>query len=330
VVYGPSGFLSVEMRGRWTLKIFFSFEKDYLKPIAINEILKFLLGVSGIDANLFWKLSSIRQVTLHSETARHHGIGQGVLPSVPSASTKAIPLSDSYATARMKRDEFRLWTLCRWGDDEARKELVLLYLPLAMFWARQISRTAPWANLEDLKQYGVIGLIKAVERYDPSKGIKFKSFARKFICGAIFDSPEFTRDLARRQKEICVAVRQADAELTLEFQRIPTIQEIAARTGLTIQQILNANDALAVAAVTERLDPEAANFPLVPEPRRTDRTIMLLEALSRLTEREQEIIRLYYWSDCSAQEIAQKLGLTETNVTKIRQRVIKKLGKLLE
>ena len=269
-------------------------------------------------------------MTQHSDTARQYGIGPGVPPNITSVSIKAVPLSESYPAARMKRDEFRLWTLCRWGDDEARKELVLLYLPLAMFWARQIARTAPWATLEDLKQYGVIGLIKAVERYDPNKGIKFKSFARKFICGAIFDSPEFTRDLARRQKEILLAVRQADAELTLELQRNPTIQEIADKSGLTVQQILNANDAMAVAAVTERLDPETAQNVVASEPRRTDRTIMLLEALSRLTEREQEIIRLYYWADWSAEEIAQKLGLSESNVTKIRQRVIKKLGKLLE
>lgn len=228
----------------------------------------------------------------------------------------------------MKCDESRLWTLCRLGDDEARKELVLLYLPLAMYWAKQINRTASWTILEDLKQCAVMGLIKAVERYDPNKGIKFKSFARKFICGAIFDSPEFTRDLARRQKEIIHAVRQAHAELATLLKREPTIQELATKTGLTKQQILNANDAIAIAAAVDYREPEASDN-VASEPR-TDRTIMLLEALSRLSEKEQEIIRLYYWCDWSAKEIAQELGMTETNVTKIRQRVLKKLAKMFE
>jgi RNA polymerase sigma factor (sigma-70 family) len=224
----------------------------------------------------------------------------------------------------------RLWKLCRLGDDEARKELILLYHSQAMFWARKISSTAPWTSLEDLKQYSVIGLIRAVERYDPDKGIKFKSFARKSICGAIFDSPEFTRDLSRRQREICLTIRQANADLNVLLNRNPTNQELATKTGLTPQQILNASDALAVAAT------EYSGSGIDFEQLRADRTItldraiMLLEALSLLTAREQEIIELYYWADWSAEEIAQKLSLSEINVTKIRQRVIKKLGKLLK
>lgn len=230
----------------------------------------------------------------------------------------------------MNADELSLWTRCRQGEEAARKELILLYLPLAIFWAKKISMIAGWANLEDLKQDGVIGLMKAIKRFDPSQGVKFKAFARGFIRGAIFDSSEFTRDLARRQKEIYLMTRRAEVELTKALQRNPTIQEVAERTELTIQQIQSAIDAMGVASAGELPDPEGAPASRMVETPHPERTIMLLEALSQLSAREQEIIRLYYWEDRSPEEIAQRLRLKVSNVIKIRQRAIKKLGKVLD
>jgi len=230
----------------------------------------------------------------------------------------------------MTSDELNLWTRCSEGDDAARKELVLFYLPLATFWAKKISMSAGWANAEDLKQDGVIGLIKAIERFAPSRGVSFKSFARKFIRGAIFDSSEFTRDLARRQRENYLMMRQVEVEFSIAGRRNPTIEEVAEKTGLTIKQIQNSVDAMGVASAGEIADLVGAIGVSVVETPQPERTIMLMEALSRLSAREQEVIRHYYWDDQSPQEIAQKLGLTASNVTKIRQRVIKKIGKLLD
>lgn len=189
---------------------------------------------------------------------------------------------------------------------------------------------AGWAYSEDLKQEGVIGLMKAVERFDPSQGVKFKAFARTFIRGAIFDSSEFTRDLARRQKEIYRIIRQVEVELAKTLHRTPTIEEVAEKTGLTIQQIQNAIDAVGVASAGELPDPEGAPASRMAETPHPERTIMLLEALSQLGAREQEIIRLYYWEDRSPQEIAQMLGLTISNAIKSRQRAVKKLSKVLD
>ena len=230
----------------------------------------------------------------------------------------------------MNADELSLWTRCRQGEETARKELILLYLPLAMFWAKRISMIAGWANPEDLKQEGVIGLIKAIDRFDPSRGVEFKAFARSVIRGAICDSSEFTRDLARWQKENYRKIRRAEDELTKALQRIPTIEEVAEKTELTIQQILNAIDAVGVASAEELPDHEGAPASGKIETPQPERTIMLPQALSQLSAREQEIIRLYYWEDRSPEEIAQRLGLKVSNIIKIRQRAIKKLGKLLD
>lgn len=228
----------------------------------------------------------------------------------------------------MNSDEGSLWERYREGDERARDELIILYRTLAEYWARKISMIAGWATSEDLKQEGMIGLMKAVERFDPSHGAKFKSFARPFIRGAIFDSSEFTRDLARRQKEIYRKIRGAEEELTKALERIPTIEEVAEETGLTIPQIENAISAVGVAGAEELPDEVGAPASGRSETTHPERSILLMELLSQLSEREQDIIALFYLRDQSPQKIAQQLGLTVSNVTKIRQRAIKKLGKL--
>ena len=185
------------------------------------------------------------------------------------------------------------------------------------------------ADWEDLRQSGAIGLIKAVARFDPGHGVPFRAFAKQYIRGAIFDSSEVTRDMARRQEEIHRKMRRVEAELTQTLQRNPTIEEVAQQAELTVEQIKNAIDAHSVAYAGEI--PEAEDLPaphLIDLPRPVSK-IILLEALMQLNAREKEIIRLYYWEDQSHEKIAQQLGLTVANVTKIRQRAIGKLRKRL-
>jgi RNA polymerase sigma factor (sigma-70 family) len=229
----------------------------------------------------------------------------------------------------MTDDELRLWVRYGQQDETAKNELILFYLPLVDVLAKRIARSTG-ANWEDLRQDGAIGLIKAIARFDTSQGVPFRAYAKSYICGAIFDSSVLTRDMTRRQEEIYRKIRQTEDELTKTLLRNPTIEEVAEKAGLTIEQIRNALDARSVAfaasfPATE--DPPASGMIETPRP---ERTIFLLEALVHLNAREQEIIRLYYWEDQPHEEIARKLGLTESNVTKIRQRAIGKLRKRLD
>jgi RNA polymerase sigma factor (sigma-70 family) len=229
----------------------------------------------------------------------------------------------------MSEDEIKLWERHRHRDEAAPKELILFYLPLVDILAKRIARSTG-ANWEDLRQDGVIGLIKAVARFDPFRGVPFRAFAKQHIRGAIFDSLELTRDVTRRQEEIYRRVRQTEDEMTQTLQRNPTIEEVAEKTKLTIDQIRNAIDARGVAfagPLPDAGDPAASHMFETPRP---ERTMFLLEALAHLKEREQEIIRLYYWDDQPIEEIAQRVRLTASNVTKIRQRAIVKLRKRLD
>jgi RNA polymerase sigma factor (sigma-70 family) len=180
-----------------------------------------------------------------------------------------------------------------------------------------------------LTQDGVIGLMKAMTRFDPSRGVPFPIFAKPYIRGAIFDSSELTRDLARRQQEINGKVRHAEAELTKTLHRNPTIEEVAEKTELTIEQIKNAIDAMCVAFAGAL--PDAEDLPVASwvESAQADAKILVQEAVSQLDEREALVIIYYYLEGRSPQEIAERLGLTASNVTKIRQRALVKLRRFL-
>jgi RNA polymerase sigma factor (sigma-70 family) len=229
----------------------------------------------------------------------------------------------------MTEDELNLWERHGRGDETARQELILLYLPLVDLLARRIAlRTG--ANWQDLRQEGIIGLIKAVARFDHSQGVSFKTFAPYYIRGEIFDSSELTRNMARRQEEIYRKMRRIEEELTKTLQRNPTIEEVAEKAELTVEQILNAIDARGVAFAGELPDAEVMQASYTIEPLQSERTDFLMEAISHLDARGEQVIRLYYWEDQPHEEIAQMLGLTASNVMKIRQRAIAKLRKQLD
>lgn len=215
-----------------------------------------------------------------------------------------------------------------WGRYD-RKELILFYMPQVKLQAERIARSANWTNLKDLIQDGVGGLVKAIERFDPRRGTPFIAFARPYIRGAIFDGAELNRGMARKPEELHREIRRAEAELTKTLQRSPTIAEIAGKTGLTLEQIRNALDAMALAFAGELPDAEDSTAAGGVHTGNQEREAMIEEALSRLGEKEQEVISLYFWEGLTDKEVAARLGLTGSNATKIRQRALGKLRKQL-
>jgi RNA polymerase sigma factor (sigma-70 family) len=226
----------------------------------------------------------------------------------------------------MTEDERGLWE----RHETARKELILSYMPLVKLLAKRIARSANWTNLADLVQDGVIGLIKAIEKFDPGKGVPFRAFAKHYIRGAIFDGSELNRGMARQSEELYRKIRRAEDELTKTLQRNPTIEEVAEKTGLTLEQIQNAIDAMSLAFAGDFPDAEASTVSGGVQTANQERAAIIEEGLSHLDKRQQEIIRLHYWEDLPDKEIAARLGLTVSNATKIRQRALDKLRKRLE
>jgi RNA polymerase sigma factor for flagellar operon FliA len=226
----------------------------------------------------------------------------------------------------MTEDERGLWE----RRETARKELILFYVPLVKVLAKRIARNSNWANLDDMVQDGVVGLIRAIVKFDPSQGTPFVAFARQYIRGAIFDGMERSRGMARKPEELYRKVRRAEAELTKTLRRNPTIEEVAEETGLNLEQIKNAIDAMGLAFAGEFPDAEEPTALSGVQTANQERDAMIEESLSHLNKRQQEIVGLYYWENLTDKEIAARLGLTVDNTAKIRRRALDKLRKRLD
>ena len=127
------------------------------------------------------------------------------------------------------------------GDEEARDQLIVSHLNLVRFLASKFkNRGEP---LDDLVQVGTIGLIKAIDRFDPERGLEFTTYATPTILGEIkrhFRDKGWSIRVPRRLQELSAKVNQATDELTVELQRSPSVEEIAAKLGVGAEEILEA------------------------------------------------------------------------------------------
>jgi DNA-directed RNA polymerase specialized sigma subunit len=135
--------------------------------------------------------------------------------------------------------------------------------------------------------------------------------------------------MPRRPEEVHREIRRAESRLTKRLQRNPTLEEVAQETGLTPGQIRNALDAMGLAFAEELPDAEDPPASPADEAANRERAVIIEEAISRLPERQQEVIALYYWDGLTDKEIAARLRLSVSNATKTRQRAIEKLREQL-
>src|SRR6266496_4919643 len=140
---------------------------------------------------------------------------------------------------RVKEIELKeLWSRYKKaGDEKAREQLVLNYSPLVKFVAGRMSSGLP-AHIEeaDLISYGLLGLIAAIERFEPEREIKFETFAVARIKGAIIDELRSLDWVPRSVRARARDVEKAHAKLEAQLQRAPTDEEMAAKLEMTVEQ----------------------------------------------------------------------------------------------
>ena len=127
------------------------------------------------------------------------------------------------------------------GDSEARDQLIVSHLNLVRFLASKFKNRGE--SLEDLIQVGTIGLIKAIDRFDPERGLEFTTYATPTIMGEIkrhFRDKGWSVRVPRRLQELSAKVNQATDELTNQLQRSPSVAEIAEHLGSTVDEVLEA------------------------------------------------------------------------------------------
>ena len=195
----------------------------------------------------------------------------------------------------MKDVEFNLWRRYHEGDQSVIEELMKYHMKLARFWVNTVAGIAPWADREDLTQEALLGLGKAILKFDLDRGTEFSTYARHYIREALYDYLQDSRDLTRSQYENFKKVEKAQEILRQRLGHKPTVKEVAEEAGLTVRQVETAIDAIGLAFPEGLIDPDS-DSPLgrgaVDSP---DNCILVGELLSRLDIRQRKIITEYYY-----------------------------------
>jgi len=227
-----------------------------------------------------------------------------------------------------RHDVHRLFERYHQEHDPADREaLAERFLPLARHLARRY--TTGGADGDDLEQVASLGLLKAIDRFDPTRGLAFTSFAVPTIVGELkrhFRDYGWSVRVPRALKELSAQVDVAVQELNRELGRTPTTDEIAERCDVSAERVLEAR-ATATAHRADSLDRPAfeddEDTPRGPSLGREDpgfaraeRSADIDRLLSRLPEREQRILRLRFEEDLVQREIAEKVGLSQMQVSR--------------
>jgi RNA polymerase sigma factor FliA len=244
-----------------------------------------------------------------------------------------------------KPDTQALWQeYKRTRDRILRDRLILTYAPLVKYVAGRLGSGLP-AHVDegDLVSYGLLGLIGAIERFDPNRDIKFETYAIARIKGSIIDELRsmdwVPRSVRARARDIERAIAALEAKLT----RAPTDEEIAARLGITeeeFQDSLLEISRSSIAALDELWSSpgsggdsvaliDTIEDPQAPQPHQamdmTELREALGEAISRLPEREKLVVTLYYYEELTLREIGEVLGVTESRVSQLHTKAILRL-----
>jgi len=218
-----------------------------------------------------------------------------------------------------------------------RNEIIEEHMPLAYYAARRFADRGE--SLEDLRQVALVGLLKAVERFDPERGIAFSSFAMPTMLGELrrhFRDHGWTVRVPRRIQELVLAIDTAVGDLTQELQRVPTPREIAHRVGVEEDAVLECSEfgtlyRPASIDAPSRSDP--GSRPAAEVLGAADRDLLAVEdraavvdMLALLPERERAIVSWRFLDGLTQSEIAARVGLSQMHVSRLLSRSIEQLG----
>ncbi|MDQ3587543.1 MAG: SigB/SigF/SigG family RNA polymerase sigma factor [Actinomycetota bacterium] len=238
---------------------------------------------------------------------------------------------------REARDNELLVRYHRQGDLDAREELAGRFMPVA----RDLASRYRYTNepLEDLTQVACLGLMKAIDRFEPGRGTRFMSYAVPTMAGELkrhFRDKGWAVHVPRELQERVLSVNRASEVLSKRLGRSATTAEIAELLGLTTEGVLEALEAgtaydtasldspLSVAedeggALIDTLGQEEGGYEFV------DLSVAVAPTVNALPEREQEILRLRFVDDLTQREIGERVGVSQMHVSRLLRRALDKV-----
>jgi RNA polymerase sigma factor FliA len=250
---------------------------------------------------------------------------------------KAIELKDLWRRYKDDRDE------------KARERLVLAYAPLVKYVAGRMSSGLP-SHVEesDLISYGLLGLISAIERFEPEREIKFETFAITRIKGSIIDELRSLDWVPRSVRTKAREIEKANAKLEHRLHRAPTDQEMAQELGVEIEDfqdsLVRISNSSVVAldelwTVSDSSGDQVSLLDTIQDPQAADPATemdttemkdRLADAIARLPEREKLVVALYYYENLTLREIGEVLGVTESRVSQLHTKAVLRLKSRLQ
>jgi len=234
-----------------------------------------------------------------------------------------------------RADFIRLAALPETGPDREplRAALFERHLPLAGHIARRYDgRGEPF---DDLLQAGSIGLVKAVDRFDPDRGLEFSTYAAPTILGEVrrhFRDRTWAVHVYRGLQERVTEVTRCAAELTQELGRAPNVAELSARSGRSEEEVLEALDCSAAYSADSLDAPAGEDRTVVDGVGVEDLALARVElheslgpALATLPEREQRIIQLRFFGNRTQTQIGSELGISQMHVSRLLARALRQL-----
>lgn len=234
-----------------------------------------------------------------------------------------------------------LLRVCNGKDQRAREELITRYLPLVKSLARRFASRGQ--SVEDLIQVGSIGLIKAIDRFDLDRGVELSTYATPTILGEIkryFRDKGWAVKVPRALQDLNVRLNRVIEQLTVELRRSPTIAELAAATGVSEEEVVEAMESgRAYSSVSiysggasddeeslELLDCLGAEEEAyeIFEQRR-----VLAPAMERLDPRERLILHLRFFEGMTQTQVAARIGISQMHVSRLIRKSIENLRQFM-
>ncbi|ERI05946.1 RNA polymerase sigma-F factor [Aneurinibacillus aneurinilyticus ATCC 12856] len=223
------------------------------------------------------------------------------------------------------------------GDTTARDTLVNSNIRLVWSVVQRFLNRGYEAD--DLFQIGCIGLLKAIDKFDLSFDVKFSTYAVPMIIGEIqrFLRDDGTVKVSRSLKEIAHKVRRVKDELSKELGRLPTVKEVAEALEITPEEVIYAQEANRAPSSIHETVFENDGDPITLMDQISDKDddkwfdkIALKEAIGKLSEREQLIVYLRYYKDQTQSEVAERLGISQVQVSRLEKKILKLMKEQIE
>jgi RNA polymerase sigma factor for flagellar operon FliA len=235
----------------------------------------------------------------------------------------------------------RLWQLYSASKSpEIKEKLILEYAHLVKFVAgRLVMHIGQHVEYDELIGNGVFGLIDAIDKFDPEKGVKFETYASLRIRGSIIDNIRKMDWVPRTLRQKNKQMETAYAQLEETLGREPTEQELANKLALSLtetQELMRKSSVLALVSLDDFLEQNyetpfnglTSSQQDSPESRaeRRERQAMLGEAINKLSEKEKLVVSLYYFEDLTLKEISSIMQVSESRVSQIHSKAISRLS----